>query len=175
MPEKKKKIRIEDVNPQVKEIKIGLRILRKIKVYPLSVADQLELTDMITEAVGMFFSLDAEGKMKEGPPMEFVVFVFELIKTNIGEIVTKVTGEEDSDTILSDMSNDQLTDMVSIVYRENFEGPFGRLVDLFQTVENEETKIESILEKLQPRSVESTGDTDLNISSEEVSGKVESQ
>jgi len=174
MPETKKKdksVKVQDVNPQVKSIKLGVRTLRKITIYPLSVADQLELTDMITEAVGVFFSLDAEGKMEGGPPMEFVVFVFELIKSNIGDIVTKVTGEEDSDAILSDMTNDQLTSLIEIVYKENFEGPFGRLVDLFQTEENEETKVESILAKLQPQSVESTEDTASNTSSKEATGK----
>ena len=52
MPEKKKdkSVKVQDVNPQVKSIKLGVRTLRKITIYPLSVADQLELTDMITEA-----------------------------------------------------------------------------------------------------------------------------
>lgn len=168
MPEKKK-VKLEEVNPQVKDMKIGVRHLRKIKVYPLSVADQLELTDMITEAVGVFFSLEAE-KLKEGPPMEFVVFMFNLIKENIGEIVTKITGEEDSDAILRDMTNDQMTEMVSIVYKENYEGPFGRLVDLFQG-EDEETKVESILAKLRSPSAESTEPTDSTTSSEKAIGK----
>lgn len=174
MPEKKdKSVKLQDVNPQVKETTIGIRSLRKITIYPLSVADQLEMTDMITEAVGMFFTMDAEGKLEEGPPIEFVVFVFELIKSNIGEIMTKITGEEDSDAILSDTTNDQLSDIIAIVYKENFEGPFGKLVDLFQIVENEETKVESILAKLRPQSVESTGDTDLNTSSKKATGKAE--
>ena len=176
MPEKKKpkSVKLTDINPQVKEIKIGLRSLRKIKIYPLSVADQLELTDMITEAVGVFFSLDAEGKMTEGPPAEFIVFVFGLIKDNVGEIVTKVTGEEDSDAILGDMSNDQLSDMITIVYKENFEAPLAKLVDLFQQ-KDEETTAESILAKLSQPSVESTGDTESNTSSEEATGREESQ
>ncbi len=172
MPETKKTkhVRVEDVNPQVMDVKIGVRILRKIKIYPISVADQLELTDMITEAVGVFFSLDAQGKAEEGPPMEFVVFVVNMIKENIGEIITKVTGEEDSDAILSDMTNDQLTEIVGIIYKENFEGPFGKLVDLFQS-EDEETMAESILEKLQPQSAGSTEPIDSTISSEKATGK----
>ena len=170
MPEKKKSVRVEDVNPQVKEVKIGLRILRKIKIYPISVADQLELTDMITEAVGMFFSLEAKKKTEDELPMEFVVFVTSLIKENIGEVITKVTGEEDSDAILSDMTNDQLSEVVGIIYKENFEGPFGKLVDLFQS-EDEETKVESILEKLQPQSAESTEPTDSTTSSKKATGK----
>lgn len=174
MPEKKKSVKVKDINPQVMNMKIGIRDLRKINVYPLSVADQLEMTDMITEAIGAFFALDAEGKMEEGPPMEFVVFVFNLIKENIGEIITKVTGEEDSDAVLADMSNNQLAELVEIVYKENFEGPFGRLVDLFQK-ESEDLMTSSILEKLQPQSAGSTEDTDSKTSSKEVTGKVASQ
>jgi hypothetical protein len=172
MPEKKKTktVKVEDVNPQVKDMKIGVRSLRKINVYPLSVADQLEMTDMITEAVGAFFALDAEGKVSEGPPVEFVAFMFELIKGNLGDIITKVTGEEDSDAVLKDMTNDQLSEMVGIVYKENFEGPLAKIVDLFQK-ENEETMTSLILEKLQASSAGSTEDTDSKISSEEVTGK----
>ena len=177
MPEKKKEkksVKLTDINPQVKEIKIGLRHLRKITIYPLSVADQLEMTDMIVDAVGVFFSLEAEGKMAEGPPAEFIVFLFGLIKENIGEIVVKVTGEEDSDAILADMSNDQMTDIIAIVYKENFEAPLAKLVDLFQS-KDEETMAESILAKLSPRSAESTGDTEFNTYSPKVTGKEESQ
>jgi len=173
MPEKKKtkSVKVEDINPQVKDVKIGIRSLRKIKIYPLSVADQLELTDMITEAVGVFFSIEAEGvKAEGGPPMEFVVFVVGLIKENIGEIITKVTGEEDSDAVLSEMTNEQLSEIVSVIYKENFEGPFGKLVDLFQG-EDEEMKVESILERLQQQSAESTEPTDSTTSSEKATGK----
>jgi len=175
MPETKKKtksVKVQDVNPQVKEIKIGVRDLRKLTIYPLSVADQLELTDMITEAVGVFFNLEAE-KKEEGPPIEFVMFMFDLIKSNLGDVITKVTGEEDSDAILSDMTNAQLTEIIEIVYKENFEGPFGKLVDLFQPMEAEETKIESILAKLQPQSAGSTEDIDLTTSSDSATGKEE--
>jgi hypothetical protein len=173
MPEKKKtkQVKLEEVNPQVKEVKIGLRTLRKIEIYPLSVADQLELTDMITEAVGVFFSIEAE-KQKEGLPMEFIIFMTQLIKDNIGELVTKVTGEEDSDAVLVDMTNDQMSDIISIIYKENFEGPFGKLVDLFQS-KDEETMVESILEKLQPQSAESTEPTDSTTSSESPIGKAD--
>jgi hypothetical protein len=171
MPEKKKtkSVRVEDVNPQVKEVKIGVRILRKIKVYPISVADQLELTDMITEAVGVFFSIEAE-KKEEGLPMEFIIFVTGLIKENIGEVITKVTGKEDSDALLADMTNDQLSEIVGIIYKENFEGPFEKLVDLFQG-EDEETKVETILEKLQLQSAESTEPTNSTTSSKKATGK----
>ena len=172
MPEKKKKVDVSKVNPQVKDAYLGIRSLRKIKIYPLSVADQLELTDMIAEAVGAFFKLDAEGKVEEGPPMEFVVFILGMIKENIGEIVTKVTGEEDSDAILSDMTNDQMSDIIGIVYVENFERPLKKVVDLFQK-EDEETNLESILAKLQPQSAGPTAGTDSNTSSKEVIGKEE--
>jgi hypothetical protein len=171
MPEKKKSksVKVEEVNPQVKSVKVGVRTLRKVPIYPMSVADQLELTDMITEAVGVFFSMEAE-KKTEGLPMEFIVFAVSLIKENMGEVITKITGEQDSDALLSDMTNEQMSEIVEIVYKDNFEGPFGRLVDMFQG-EDEETKVESILEKLQPQSAESTEPTDSTTSSEKATGK----
>ena len=174
MPDKQKSksVKVEDVNPQVKGVKIGLRTLRKIKIYPLAVADQLELTDMITEAVGMFFSIEAKKKTEDELPMEFVVFLLALIKENIGGVLTKVTGEDDSDAMLGDLSNTQMTEIIEIVYRENFEGPFERLVNLFQ-VKDEETMVESILEKLQPQSAGSTEPIDSTTSSKKASGKAD--
>lgn len=173
MPDKKKKVDRTKINPQVKDIYIGVRTLRKIKIYPLSVADQLELTDMLTEAIGAFFSIGADGKLDEGPPIEFVAFILKLLKENIGDIITKITGIEDSDSILSDITNDQMSDIVSIVYEENFEGPLKKVVGLFQK-EDEETRMESILAKLQPQSAGPTADTDSNTSSNSATGKEES-
>lgn len=172
MPEKKKINRTQDINPQVKDVKIGIRSLRKIKVYPLSLADQLEITDMITEAIGVFFSLEAEGKMSEGPPTEFVVFVLQMIKDNIGDLIIKVTGEEDSDAVLKELSNAQLADIVAIVYKDNFADPLEKIVDTFQA-ENEETMTGSILERLRSPSVVSTEDTSSKTSSEKATGKAE--
>ena len=173
MPDKKKPVKVEEINPQVKEAKIGVRTLRKIPIYPLAVADQLDLTDIITDAIGVYFSLAAEGKAEGGTPTEFVVFVIGLIKENFADIVTNVTGEADSDAILREMTNDQLATIIEIVYKENYEGPLKKTVDLFQR-EDEETLTESILAKLQSPSVGPTEDTGSNTSSEEVTGKEES-
>ena len=73
------------------------------------------------------------------------------------------------------MTNEQLSDVIEIVYKENFEGPFGRLVGLFQQSEDEDMTVESILAKLQPSSAGSTEDIDSKTSSEKVTGKEDSQ
>ncbi len=39
------------INPQIMEIEIGIREMRKIKIYPLSMSDQLGLTNMISTAI----------------------------------------------------------------------------------------------------------------------------
>jgi hypothetical protein len=170
MPEKKSKTKQKDINPQVKSVKIGVRTLRKVPVYPLSVADQLEITDLVTDAISAFFSLQVDEKM-EGPPAEFIAFMFSLIKENIGELIVKITGEEDSDEILSEITNDQMAEIIAIVYKENFEVPFVKLVGLFQTETDSKMSMESILTKLQSPSAGSTEDTGSKTSSEKVTGK----
>jgi hypothetical protein len=47
MPEDNK-----NLNPQIHETDIGIVNLRKIKIYPLAVGHQLEMSDLISEAVG---------------------------------------------------------------------------------------------------------------------------
>ena len=46
------------LNPQVADVEVGVRNLRKIQIYPLSVADQLATTDLITEAIAGFMRKD---------------------------------------------------------------------------------------------------------------------
>ena len=50
-PEKQEPVYTDRLNPQVAEVEIGVRNLRKITIYPLSIADQLSTTDLVSEAI----------------------------------------------------------------------------------------------------------------------------
>jgi hypothetical protein len=148
------KTRREKVNPQITEAEIGVRILRKIKIYPLSMADQLTITDVISEAMQAFFTMQDAGKEDISP--EFIAFAVQLLKDNIDRIIEMVTGE-DPEKVKKDLTNDQLSDIVTIVYTNNFEGPLKKVQSLFQRDEIlEEVTDKQILSSLQPRSAKST-------------------
>ena len=46
---------LKDLNPQIVDVEIGIRSLRKITLYPLSVTDQLKMSDLITKASAAVF------------------------------------------------------------------------------------------------------------------------
>jgi len=118
------------LNPEVKTATIGVRVLREISVYPMSVGEQVKLTDVITETMKKFLE---EGKEKE-VDAEFVEFLVGLIKEKVSEIIMIVTDETDADLILNDMTNDQLVDFAEIVYDMNFGGAKKKFQTLIKKV-----------------------------------------
>ena len=145
MPEKKHDKRI---NPQIKSVEIGILKLRKIKIYPLSMADQLELTELINKTMKSFFESDRDG---EDETLVFVSFIVKTIQENIGTILGFVSPNETPVKIMQEITNQQLSEIVRIVYQDNYEGPVKNVMSLFPT-----EKIQSVLERQSQRSVKDT-------------------
>jgi len=121
----------QKLNPQIMEIEIGIRELRKIKIYPLSMSDQLKLTDLISSA------LAAEFAKEEGGDIALITFIVNLVKDNLGRVLTMVT-DEDGDSLLNEISNLQAASIAQVVYdvnygivAKNFGSLFGKLKALF--------------------------------------------
>ena len=118
------------INPQITEIEIGIREMRKIKIYPLSMSDQLKLTGLISTAVA------AQVAKEEGGDIAIVAFIVELVKENLGCILTMVTGEDDK--LLEEVSNLQAAAISEVVYEmnygivvKNFKSLFEKVMTLF--------------------------------------------
>ena len=146
------------LNPQVMEVEIGIRELRRIKIYPLSMSDQLELTDLISTALAAQFAKD-DGWQE----LEIVAFIVNLMKENLNRILTMVS-DEDGDKLLAEISNLQAAAIAEAVYEtnygivaKNFKSLFGKLSTLFPS------------ERPLPPSVNDT-DTDLMTSTESPTG-----
>ncbi|MCK5607766.1 hypothetical protein KAR91_38140 [Candidatus Pacearchaeota archaeon] len=115
------------INPQVRETDIGKRTLRKVSIYPLSLADQLNLTDLITEAMTAFFNTNPEES--DESMVQFIGFMIDLIKKNIDKLVETITDEGKG--ILEEITNVQLMNIAEIIYVDNFEGPVKKAMSLF--------------------------------------------
>jgi hypothetical protein len=168
MPEKKTK---QKLNPEVVDIEVGVRYLRKVTFYPLSVAHQLKMTDILEmvfqELVGV-----SQGADKDESVALFFGKVLEIVKENINIIVTLIT-EEEPETFLADLTNSQLAKIVEYIYTTNFEGPLKNLLSLFQKEGDESNWRELVLNQLSPQSAKSM-DIDSNTFTEEVSEKADS-
>lgn len=145
MPEKKHE---ERINPRIKNVEIGILSLRKIKIYPLSMTDQLSLTDLINEAMKSFFESDRDG---ENENLIFVSFIVKTIQDNIKKILKFVTPDEKPETVMKEIDNHQLSEIVKIVYQDNYETPVKNVMSLFPT-----EKIQSVLERQSQQSVKDT-------------------
>ena len=153
MPDKTKS---ERINPRVREVEVGIRNLRKIKVYPLSMADQMKLTKLINDALQTFFNLD-EAKGDEGK-LQFAAFMVSTIETNINKLIKIVCPDETPSQLLKEMDNEQLSQIVTHVYRDNYEQPVKNVTSLFP-----KDQLQSVLKRQSQQSVKGM-DIDSNIS-----------
>lgn len=124
MPEKRK------LNPQIASLEIGIRNLRTIKIYPLSFGDQLEMTDLITETIQKF--IEARGDKLQEDNVEFVQFIIDLLRKNLSTIIKLISDEED--TLLKEITNVQVVDMVNIIYEMNYEESIKNVQSLFEKI-----------------------------------------
>ena len=118
------------LNPQIVDAEIGIRSLRKIKVYPLSMSDQLKLTDIVMKSV-------AEQLAQGGADLAIATFVLRLIQDNIVKILGMVTDE--AEDIVSEISNVQAVDLATILFdinygavAKNFKSLSDKMTGLFQ-------------------------------------------
>jgi len=146
------------INPQITDVDVGIRTLRKIKIYPLAVGDQLKMTQLIEEALKAFFKVE-EGS--EESLNVFMGFVIDLIKKNLEAILKLVALDESDDSdLFSEISNMQMSEIAKEIYIANFSEPSKNVMSLFEGSQ-------SLLERLLQLFARRTAPTDLSISSPE--------
>ena len=139
---------MEILNPDIKEIMIGVKKLRKITLYPLSVVDQMKVTDLFQEALGAFLA------NKDGGDLQFIALFIAIIKTNLAKILALVTEpEENSETMLAEITNNQLSNIATLLYEMNYELISKNVSGLLKKLPQK--KESPLVRPLQP-SVEST-------------------
>lgn len=140
---KKKTPEEKNLNPQITEVEIGVRDLRNIKLYPLALGDQLELSDLIGEALKAFFKVE-EGS--EESLALFVAFAFDLLKENIMKILKLIALDEKPEKLLKEITNAQLDEIAQIINEKNFQvlknlkGLFGKVTEQVSAISTEPTK-----------------------------------
>jgi len=153
---------LKDLNPQITSTKVGTRKLREIKIYPLSVGDQIKMSDLITKALQKFFIGSDKGDV------EYVTFLLDLIRKNIVRILEYVMDEKVSNAFLDDITNFQLSEIAKIIYEVNYESPAKNVESLLSQAKNL-----FLLGGQLPQSVKDTLDMDLSTTSENHSEKEE--
>lgn len=154
---------MEILNPDITELMVGTRKLRKIKIYPLSVVDQFKLSDFIYETVGAFLSPDVRSDVQK------VTLLIAILKRHLSKILEFVLDDtETPDGVLGEMTNNQMVDIAQILYKVNYESISKNVESLLKKIPT----TGSPSERLSQQSVEST-DTNLRTSSENPGDKEE--
>lgn len=152
---------MEKLNPQISEVPIGVRELEPLTIYPLSMADQEALTDIVQQSLNAFFS----GEDKSD--MAMATFVLEVVKQNLPKILKMIT-DANTDTkvkaLMREITNEQAIAIGQVVYRINYETLLKNVNSLLERV-----SAVSPARRPSPPSLNDTPDTESKTSPDEVS------
>ena len=110
------------MNPNIKTVWIGIKELREVKLYPLSVADQFNTTDLLSKIVEEFNPQNNA---------EIASKLTDVLKTNLPNILEMVTDPKDTFT-LAEIDNLQLSEIITMIFEANFEGMLKNFQSLFE-------------------------------------------
>ncbi len=113
------------MNPDIKTAKYGVRSLKEVTIYPLSIADQLKATEIISDVLISFSTIDTKEDMAD---TEVISFAVKVVKNNLEKILSLVT---ETEVPFDDLTNNQLNDIVNIIFSVNYEGIIKNFQDLF--------------------------------------------
>lgn len=120
---------MQKLNPQVSEANIGKRHLRTINIYPLSVGDQMEMSEVIAGALEQFLEVGKETNL------ELMNFLAEMIKVNLKKVLELVIDEEeDVNAILKECTNEQALNVINIIIEKNYGDNLKNAKSLFEKV-----------------------------------------
>lgn len=117
------------LNPDIREVDVGTKELRTIKIYPLSFRDQEKTSDIITKAIQAIIS----GKDKSD--VDFIKAIIETVKKNILKVLELVADKEElGKDVLNELTNNQMIEIADAVYEVNYEALGKKVKGLFGTV-----------------------------------------
>jgi hypothetical protein len=150
------------LNPQIHVFTLGIRELREITIYPLSVADQFKLSDIIADAADKLAKKQVNVNTMKNK--DFVKLFMELFKENANKIIKLVTDEDiGKGDYLEELTNTQLVELGDLIYVMNYESAaknFMRLLDRAKSL---------FLSRKSSQESADNMDTDLMIASESLS------
>jgi len=111
------------MNPDITTTEVGIRKLREVTIYPLSVHDQLKATEIITDVINTFSTFT---ELEDSNVIDAVVGI---LKPNISAIL-KLVVDENEEISLSELTNPQLERIVNIIFAANYKEVIKNSQDL---------------------------------------------
>ena len=118
------------LNPQITIVSVGVKQLREITIYPLSMADQFKMTDLIVSAVNEFYGIAKKNPDNKGlGDQELITTVLGLIEKNLQRILGLIT-DDAANIQFDELTNDQFSDLITLIYEINYEASLKKLSSL---------------------------------------------
>ena len=127
------------INPQITTVEIGIKSLREVTIYPLSLADQAKLARTLSKVFqSVMVALsnlkeEPEGAVDSGEPAGTIeVITAQLSNVDIAEAIVDIIQEnfesilklivDDNEKIsMEEITNEQFYSLVELVYEVNYE------------------------------------------------------
>ncbi len=116
------------LNPEIKEVEIGVRELRTIKIFPLSAKDQFDLTSRLVDVLS---KMSEEFSTENVSNEEALIFIQTIISDNLEIILEYVVDEEQRPTF-NELTNNQLYTIAETIFEVNYEGFLKNFQSLFK-------------------------------------------
>jgi hypothetical protein len=155
------------MNPRVRDVEVGIRTLRKIKLFPLSAADQFSLSDSVSEGIAIFVKESGDGNFTPAVVSKLV----DLFRTKLPVLLKLIFPDEQPAKLLKELDNYQIASIAEQVFMDNYGEPAKKLASLFRKQQPMET--ESALERLTQLSAGTTPATESNTSPDSATKKVD--
>ena len=134
------------LNPQIQTIEIGVRSLRAVEIFPLSLSDQTKtariLAKAFQEVMGRLSSFEESKEDGDGnlvsiaaqlSDIDVVEFIASAIQDNL-EIILKLVVDENETISMDELTNEQFYELAEIVYVVNYEVASKNFVTLLKRV-----------------------------------------
>lgn len=117
---------MHDLNPRIRTTAIGIKELRQVKIYPLSIADQTEVVELVTVLINSIAEQNLDGLSE----VQIAEMFGSTIAHNIKTIIGFVTDPNDL-VQLSEIDNSQLVEIIGHIVTVNFGDVVGELKALW--------------------------------------------
>jgi len=111
------------MNPDITSVEVGIRKLRNVTIYPLSVASQLEATDIIAKVMNEVAAFDG---LEDSQVIERFV---SLIRSSLKDILSLVLDEKE-EIDFNELTNPQLEMIVNVLFDKNYKDVVKNSKDL---------------------------------------------
>jgi len=122
---------LTEKNPMIRVVTIGKKRQRDIKIFPLSIRDQFQMSNILSAIIA--YAINAIGK----PEQQFMLFMLGLIKNNLSQVLDLVTEQSllrrlrrkfirvpwryPEHPLLKEITLDQAGAIAQMIYEMNYE------------------------------------------------------